>query len=157
LFYGDKGYGKPAYAFSEIEGLTMLLASGTSDSHTLRVILPRLSFANSRLGKSKLHLDIPPSTYSWRPGFGETYWLYKGEERTGMLVSRIRLWIGPKPTKIIKPFKLKHKVFGIIFFFPETDGIHLVDLPTLREAKELAESYYKQWLQVKEEALDDAS
>jgi len=35
---------------------------------------------------------------------------------------------------------------------PRSDNhVHLVDLPTLREAKELAESYYTKWVQVKDQ------
>jgi hypothetical protein len=62
-----------------------------------------------------------------------------------MLVSLIRLWVSSKP------FKLKHKAFAILFFLPGTNNhIPLIDLPTLKEAKELAESYYTQWVQVKD-------
>jgi len=75
-----------------------------------------------------------------------------------MRANQIRLWIGPTPSNPIRRFKLKRKVYGTLFFWPGTDfHVRLVDMPTLKEAKELAESYYKQWLQVKKEAQDDAS
>jgi hypothetical protein len=96
----------------------------------------------------KSHVSSPPSIYTWQKGCVEDYWLYKGEERTGMLISTCpRLWL------LGKGFKLKHPVFHIIFFLPGDSHKHidLIDMPTLREAKKLAECYYEKWLKVKDD------
>jgi hypothetical protein len=61
-----------------------------------------------------------------------------------------RLWIGKKGLPPTKVLKLKHDTFSIIFY-PKGDldyHIDLINLPTLEEAKELPESYYKEWLNV---------
>jgi hypothetical protein len=105
--------------------------------------LPLLCLKNSSTRKSEVHSDSPPSTYNWRE-VGEMLKLYKGDEKTGMVVTQI----SHLPLRH-KTFKLRHPVFHIIFFVAD-HYVHLIDLPTLESAKELAESYYTQWVQVKD-------
>jgi|GEM_PF-6825320 len=67
-------------------------------------------------------------------------------EWTGIIINTIsRLWVS-----LEKSINLKHPSYHISFC-PDADThniCHLVERPTLGDAKRLAEEYYKKWLSV---------
>jgi hypothetical protein len=94
----------------------------------------------------KLHSNSPPSS-EWRKFAIGDYWHYVNGEWSGIIIHTVsQLWVSWD-----KWIHLKHPTYHMTFC-PNADTNntfwHLIDMPTLREAKKLAEEYYKQWLSV---------
>lgn len=144
LLYGYAGDCIPAFYW---DGYNRFATSCTHDSK-LRVCLP---ISSSPISSSrKLHSDSPPS--GWRKFAIDDYWYYVNGEWAGIVITtKSRLWVSWE--KIIY---LKHPSYSIIFCpSADTNNIcHLIERPTLSEAKKLAEEYYKQWLSVNQQRAE---
>jgi len=144
LFYGYPRNVEPIFV-----GGTMLEFSTSCAWPSHSRTLPRSSLVLSPPPKSHLissHIPSLHSTYTWRAHhMGDQ--LYHNNEETGMIITR-----SPNLCVLDIRVKLRHPVFHILFFIPESERhISLFDMPTLREAKKLAESYYEAWLKVKDD------
>jgi hypothetical protein len=106
-----------------------------------------LSVSSSPISSSgKCHNNSPPSS-EWRKFAIGDYWHYVNGEWSGIIIHTVsQLWVSWD-----KWIHLKHPTYHMTFC-PNADTNntfwHLIDMPTLREAKKLAEEYYKQWLSV---------
>lgn len=94
--------------------------------------------------------ESPPSLSEWREGRADDYLYYLNDKWTGMAINRITyLWIEPARLPCI-PYKdkiltLKHPSFRITQS-SNNSTISIVEAPTLKKAKQLAEWYYKEWV-----------
>ena len=127
----------------------------TSKPITRPITLPSINCLNNII--SPKHNNSPTFTYDWRKYAIEDYWMFHDNKHTGIIINTIyQLQINRfKPRLITEFIKLKHPVFSINFH-PINDSLNvldLVDMPTLKEAKELAESYYNIWLKVNHNLL----
>jgi hypothetical protein len=121
-------------------------ASTTSCTSSSKPIGRGLSKKSFRCSSSrKLHSNSPPLA-EWREFAVEDYWYFVNGEWTGIIINTIsRLWVSFE-----RWINLKYPVYHISFC-PNADTKNVYDLvaiPMLREAKKLAEEYYKQWLSV---------
>jgi hypothetical protein len=140
LLYGCAGDYIPSLYWDRYEGLT----TSCTQNSTFGVCL---SVSSSPISSSgKCHSNSPPSS-EWRKFAIEDYWYYVKGEWTGIIINTVsQLWISWD-----KWIHLKHPSYHITFCpNADTNNIfwHLIDMPTLREAKKLAEWYYTEWLSV---------
>jgi hypothetical protein len=135
-------------------GSGMFPTSGTRGTQTLPVILPTVGDLHSSATKLKLRQhNLPPSEYIWKEYCGGVFELSKNGKDTGIVIYIIdRLIISyygvGNPPSEYKDIRLKQPMFHIEFW-PNGDydkRFHLVDIPTLKQAKELAELFYSKWL-----------
>jgi hypothetical protein len=106
-------------------------------------VLPNLSSISSVVGE---HHSVLPLSFNWhKDSFNDVYWYYSNGKWTGIIISTIsRLRV---PTNICRYISLKHPSYRITFcpYGDTTRLCHLVETPTLSEAKEIAEQYYREW------------
>lgn len=98
----------------------------------------------NRLNSIETHNNLP--LYVWRKGRIDDYWLYADNEWIGIIIKTITHL--PLSASVDKEIKLKHPFYHISFCpNADTDNIYsLVGTSTLKEAQELAEWYYGEWL-----------
>jgi hypothetical protein len=133
---------------------SMFSAFSTSKPQSTTIVLPRLHLKDNPIAKNH---NLSPTIFDWRKYAVEDYWMFKDGKHTGIIINTVyQLQINRfKPKLITKFIKLKHPVFSINFH-PINDSLNvvdLVDMPTLKEAQELAESYYNVWLNVNRDLL----
>jgi uncharacterized Zn-finger protein len=135
-------YGKPIHILSPMLELS---TSGALEAPLATVILSVPRTVNNLSGESKPHNNPLPSTYDWKQNGLGHYILHHGEEEA-------EIWIIPRHSLglLNTSLKLKHPIFHIHFFAGHMH-LNVADMPTLREAKKIAESYYALWLKVKDD------
>ena len=149
-FYWNSRYGvRPSLCCGTIE---VFPTSSARSSLIFPVKLPTVSYLPSSATKLKINqANLPPSEYIWKQFFGGVFELFKNTEDTGIIIYTFdRLNI---PKEIHTPddyehMRLKRPVFHIELW-PNGDydkRFHIVDMPTLKQAKELAELFYSKWL-----------
>jgi hypothetical protein len=140
LLYGYAGNCMPLLYWNRYDRLA---ASCTQNSKSIMSIL---SIVGSPISSTrKLHSNSPPLT-EWRKFAIDDHWYYVNGEWTGIIINTIsRLWVSWD-----KSINLKHPSYHISFCpNADTNNIcHLVEAPTLRKAKKLAEQYYTAWSNV---------
>ena len=135
-------YAGDSIGFSQADIFTAL---STPRPPSVISVLPILSHSSST--NRELHNILPPS-YVWHKYSNDDYWYYSDDKWTGIVIftiSRLRL-----STRVRKYMKLNHPSYRITFC-PYGDSArlcHLVEAPTLGEAKKMAERYYEEWIRV---------
>lgn len=126
------------------EGGNILTTLSTNNAIPINPILPTLSlFFNERV-KSKIHEKPPISKYWWEKGCIGEYWYYSGDEHTGIIINTVSdIWFYHEHRK------MNHLMYAINFhihaFSDNYKFHHIIEVPTFKEAKELAEWYYNVW------------
>jgi hypothetical protein len=136
-YYGDR---------ISSNGVHLLFAPSTYNTVKSLLVEPSLPF--SGIGdNSPIEIHASPPKIIWSLGRAENDWFgYQNGVWTGLHIDRITyLWVSVR-----KKINLKKPSYHISFC-PNADTgniCDLVDCPTLIEAKNLAEWYYAEWLDV---------
>jgi hypothetical protein len=143
FFEGYQWYGDPVYVRP---GVLVFSTSGALKTQPCPAVkLSQFSVSYSVVSERKSHANALPSAYIWKQNGLGHYILNHSEDKAEIWVIPLRS-LGLLNTSL----KLKHPIFHIHFFAGHMH-LNVADMPSLREAKKIAESYYSLWLKVKDD------